>query len=69
MKWKADWHGIQLLAETDEDMGILKELQDRLPAKAETWYEDGSLHVSLGSDDTRKDVPGDEIVMIMEFHR
>jgi len=41
MKWFSEWWGIQLVAESESEVKLLKELNDKLDDKASTAYEDG----------------------------
>lgn len=43
MKWMTEWWGIQIIAETEEDEKLLKELKNKLSDKAITHYEDGLI--------------------------
>ena len=42
MKWKADWWGIQILAETVDDVDILESLDKALPGKAVECHDIGT---------------------------
>ncbi len=43
MKWITEWWGIQIIAETDDDEKLLKELKSKLDDNAFTHYEDGEM--------------------------
>lgn len=59
MKWATEWHGIRLIAETEQDEHLLEQLHETLPEKAEKRYEDGD----------RKLYRGEDGKLILEFDR
>lgn len=59
MKWQAKWWGILLVAETEDDKQMLRQLCERLPEEAEIAYEDGD----------RELYEGDRGGLILEFRR
>ena len=46
MIWKGWWHGITIIAETDEDKELLLKLEKLLPKDADELYEVGELHIN-----------------------
>lgn len=45
MKWRSEWWGIEIMAESDEDDKFLERLHAMLPAKLDhqEMHEDGTL--------------------------
>ena len=43
MKWNGYWYGIQIVAETPEELELLKKLNKLLPEEAEESYEQGKI--------------------------
>lgn len=41
MRWYGNWWGIEIMADDEEDVAVLKALTERLPAEAEGSYTDG----------------------------
>jgi hypothetical protein len=69
MKWMAEWHGIQLIAETDNDVKILKRLKSRLPSGTATIYDIGKVEVTKKLFDNYGDNQKIKAKYILEFSR
>lgn len=47
MKWIADWWGITLAAESEEDAKLLRKLAEKLSEDPEDTYDGGKLETNL----------------------
>jgi len=43
MKWKANWWGITLIAETTEDADLVRKLAEKLSEEPDETYDGGKL--------------------------
>ena len=43
MRWHAEWWGIVIVAESDDDAELLDEMKRRIPHDAKTNCDDGTL--------------------------
>jgi hypothetical protein len=50
MRWEAEWWGVALIAETEQDEHLLEELDQRLPEQAEPRYERGAKELLRAKD-------------------
>ena len=59
MRFETGWRGIIIVAESDEDEDVLRQLAERLPNEAATAYEDGIMR-------TERDGDSHELRMVFE---